>query len=194
MEQQELFPPVLENDRCRLELLSQLHFQPLLEIAEDQPDLLRYSPSAFGDENRLREYFETAFEARGIGSRFAYAIYDRQQQRWAGSSSFGNIALEHKRLEIGWTWVRKELQGSGLNNAVKELMLKHAFRALGCLRVEFKTDARNNASRRALEKLGAVYEGCLRKHTRLPDGFHRDTVYYSILVEEWDVLRQKALK
>ncbi|MEL7220939.1 MAG: GNAT family protein [Bacteroidota bacterium] len=181
---------ILENDRSRLEPLTEEHFSELLPIALAHPDLLRYSPSAFGNEAHLKAYFGAALVAKALEERYPFAIFDKQTQQYAGSTSFGNISNTHQRLEIGWTWITPALQRTGLNRNNKLLMLSYGFETLDFKRIELKSDSRNEQSRRAMEAIGATYEGELRSHTLMPDGFRRSTVYYSILREEWvDVKR-----
>lgn len=185
---------VLENTRTRLEPLTEDHLPHLLPIALGYPDLLRYSPSCFGDEESFRAYLGNALVGRALEERYPFAIFDKGADRYAGSTSFGNIDNDHQRLEIGWTWIDPELQRTGLNRANKFLMLRYAFETLGFERVAFKSDSRNDASRRAMEAIGAIFEGELRKHTRMPDGFRRNTVYYSMLREEWTEVKEKVFE
>ncbi len=111
--------------------------------------------------------------------------------RAVGSSRFGDIDLPSERLEIGWTWLAPSRWRTALNSEVKLLQLTHAFDELGAGRVALKTDGRNAQSQAAIERLGAVREGVLRRHMRLPDGHIRDTVYYSILRDEWPAIRER---
>ena len=182
---------ILENDRVRLEPLQESHFSALLPICEQAPKLLQYSPSAFGTAGHLQAYIEQALAARRNEQRYPFATYDKQLGQMVGSTSFGNVSNPHRRLEIGWTWITPQVQRSGLNRKAKLLQLSYAFETLGFARVEFKADARNEASRRAMEGIGATFEGCLRSHTLMQDGFRRDTVYYSILQEEWPMVKQE---
>jgi RimJ/RimL family protein N-acetyltransferase len=101
------------------------------------------------------------------------------------------IAPEHRRLEIGWTWVGRDHQRSGTNREAKLLQLTHAFETLGAERVEFKTHARNLASRAALLGIGATFEGVLRHHTIMPDGSNRDSAFYGILAGEWPAVKAR---
>jgi RimJ/RimL family protein N-acetyltransferase len=181
---------ILENDRSRLEPLTEAHFEALLPIALAHPDLLRYSPSPFGTEASLKAYFGAALMAKALEERYPFAIFDKQSGKYAGTTSFGNVADTHKRLEIGWTWVDADLQRTGLNRNNKFLMLRYGFETLDFERIEFKADSRNENSRRAMEAIGATYEGELRSHMVMPDGFRRNTVYYSILKEEWAGIKQ----
>jgi RimJ/RimL family protein N-acetyltransferase len=121
----------------------------------------------------------------------AWATVERASDRAVGSTRFGDIAPEHGRVEIGWTWIAPSRQRSAVNTEAKLLQLTYAFDTLGAGRVALKTDLRNERSQRAIERLGAVREGVLRRHLRLPDGHVRDTVYYSILADEWPAVRAR---
>ena len=176
---------LLEDERVRLEPLQMTHLEPLSHIAINFPKLLKYSPSPFGSQEKLKEYIQGALLARSQQTRYPLAIFDKSTQTYVGSTSFGAVSNFDRRLEIGWTWLNPAQQGTGLNQQCKQLLLSFAFETLGFERVEFKTDSRNKQSRRAIEKTGASFEGELRNHTLLPDGFRRNTVYYSILAAEW---------
>jgi len=176
---------ILENDRVRLAPLSLEHMEALLPISIAYPDLLRHSPSPFGAEVLFRENVDQAIQARENKQRYSFVIFDKKTSRYAGSTSYGNISMKVLRLEIGWTWLYKAAQGTGLNKQCKFLLLSYAFNKLGMQRVEFKADRRNVQSRKAMEKIGAVYEGMLRSHTLMRDGHRKNTVYYRILRSEW---------
>ncbi len=171
----------LENQRLRLQPIACLQdAEPLRSLGLTEPELANYSPSYWRDDTSFDVYFET-----GIESRIPFSIFDKACDTFAGSTSFGNVDATSQRLEIGWTWIGKTFQRTGLNRQMKFLMLQYAFDILRIKRVEFKADARNQQSRQALQGIGAVYEGCLRSHTVMQDGFRRDTVYYSVLASEW---------
>ena len=108
-----------------------------------------------------------------------------------GSTRFGAIAPEHRRVEIGWTFVGRNWQRGPVNTAAKLLLLTHAFERLNCLRVELKTDSRNAASRTAIRRIGAVEEGTFRRHLICADGHFRDTIYFSIIAEEWTTVKDQ---
>ncbi len=180
---------ILENDRIKLRSLVPDDLNNLLPIAHKNPDLLRYSPSSIGTQAQLKSYIETALLQRSQGIRYPFISFDKKAQAYAGCTSYGNISNANDRVEIGWTWIGREYQGTGLNKAQKHLMLSYAFDELGMQRVELKTDTRNQQSRRAMEKIGATAEGVLRSHTLMSDGFRRDTIYYSILASEWPNIR-----
>ncbi|MFT6981636.1 MAG: RimJ/RimL family protein N-acetyltransferase [Crocinitomicaceae bacterium] len=176
---------ILENEKVKLEPLQMSHFNELATISSEHPNLLQHSPSLFGTDENLKSYIADAIQQRELGNRFAFAIYDKSNKRFIGSSSYGAISHHDKKLEIGWTWIDKAVQGSGLNKQVKFLMLDYAFNTLEMERVEFKTDSRNIQSKKALVKIGATFEGELRRHMLMPDGFRRTSSYYSILKSEW---------
>ena len=177
---------VLEDDRVRLEPLTLKHKDQLLEFALQHPNLLEFSPSQIDSESSMVNYIETALQTK---DRLAFVIYDKKHQAYAGSTSYGYISNEHKKLQIGWTWINPKFQRSGLNRHCKFLMLQYAFEKLQFNRVEFITDSRNEKSRLAIQKIGGTFEGCLRSHIIMSDGFLRDSVYYSILKEEWPQIK-----
>jgi len=121
----------------------------------------------------------------------AWATVDAASGRGIGSTRFGDIAPEHGRVEIGWTWIAPSHQRTAANTEAKLLQLGYAFDDLGATRVALKTDGRNERSQAAIERLGAVREGVLRRHLRLPDGYLRDTVYFSILSGEWPAVKAR---
>lgn len=180
---------ILENERVRLEPLDWKHFEALLPIALRYPDLLQYSPSEFGTEAALKAYFEVSFNLKAQRLRYLFVIFDKTRQAYAGSTTYLNISEANQRLEIGATWIGRDFQRTGLNRNCKFLLMQCAFENLGCERVAFRTDKRNATSRKAIEGVGGIYEGMLRSHTIMPDGYRRDTVCYSVLREEWNGIR-----
>ncbi|TDQ32981.1 GNAT family N-acetyltransferase [Zeaxanthinibacter enoshimensis] len=181
---------VLESSRVKLSPMKEEHLDDLLPIALKYPDLLQFSPSPFGTKPALEEYIAVALKERDTGRRYPFVILDKVSGKIAGSSSFGNISLKDKRLDIGWTWLAREVQGTGLNRHCKFLMLSYAFETLEMEKVEFRIDSRNSRSRRAVEKIGGVQEAELRSHTVMTDGYRRNTVIYGILREEWPGIKK----
>jgi RimJ/RimL family protein N-acetyltransferase len=182
---------VLENERALLRPMKEEDWDELLPVALADPTLVQYSPSQIHSEGLLKKYIRQALSDRETNFRYAFTIFDKAANRVAGSSSFGSLSNKDKRVEIGWTWIGREFQKTGLNRACKSLMLQYVFETLQFERLEFRTDERNEASRTAIEKIGGQFEGVLRSHMLMPDGFRRNTVYYSILREEWPVLKAK---
>ena len=109
----------------------------------------------------------------------------RSSGRAIGSTRFGNIEPTHRRIEIGWTWIGRPWQRTVINTEAKYLMLRHAFEEWKCIRVELKTNAKNVRSRAAIARIGGKEEGTLRRHMINADGSYRDSVYFSILDDEW---------
>ena len=175
----------LEDERVTIERLTMKHFETLLPIALAWPDLLRYSPSEFGTETALRSYIENATHLQQQNEKYSFVIYDKNTKSYAGSTSYMNISNKDRRLEIGSTWIGKSFQRTGLNRHCKYLLLDHAFEVLQFERVAFRTDSRNVQSQTAIQAIGAKYEGTLRNHMLMPDGYRRNTVCYSILKNEW---------
>ena len=176
--------PHLENEFVKLTLLDLSNYKHLSEIAKTK-DLIYYSPSDISTEEKLKDYVQIAVDGYYHKTTIPFIIYDKIKQAFAGSTRFGLINWHNKVLHIGWTWIGKEFQGSGLNKHIKFLMLQYAFENLGFDKVEFRIDERNIRSRKAVEKLGATLEGILRKDTLMIDGFKRSTCCYGILKEEW---------
>lgn len=184
---------ILENDRARLRPITTADIGNLIGLTSQQKDLLQYSPNPVHTEPLLKKYIEKAVEERRLYNRYTFCVFDKIQNGYAGSTSFLNVSTVNDRLEIGGTWYGKQFQRTGLNRNCKFLMLEYAFKTLGAARVEFRTDERNTASRRAIEKIGGQFEGLLRSHTLMYDGFRRNTVCYSILKPEWALLQKDFL-
>lgn len=185
---------VLENERALLRPVQEEDIENLLSIAIADPRLLQYSPAPVYSKELLAKYIHQAISLRNLHQRYTFTVFDKRENAYAGSTSFLNISNTDSRLEIGATWYGKLFQGSGLNKECKYLLLNYAFDTLGAERVELKTDERNIASRKAIEKIGGKFEGILRSHTLLYDGFRRNTVYYGILKDEWNKSKDQFLK
>ena len=185
---------LLENSRALLRPLAISDFDNLIAVALEDKNLLQYSPKPIHSEELLKQYLDNAVAERKNNNRYPFIIFDKQANGYVGSTSFGNVSNIDKRIEIGWTWLGKEFQKTGLNRNCKFLLLSYAFDELEFERVELKTDERNQQSRTAIEKLGATYEGALRSHMVVGDGFRRNTVYYSILRNEWGKMKGNFLK
>ncbi|MDQ4120316.1 MAG: GNAT family N-acetyltransferase [Acidobacteriota bacterium] len=175
----------LEGKFVRLEpLLLDKHFADLCEVGLDA-DIWQWSPRQIKSEADLKHYIETALdeELRGVSLPFATIL--KETSKAIGSTRFGSIDAANKRVEIGWTWISPAFHRTFVNTEAKFLMLRHAFETWSCNRVELKTDALNERSRRAILRIGAKEEGVLRKHIVTDSGRLRDTVYFSILDVEW---------
>ena len=183
-----LDPVVLEGTAIRLEPLDQAHAAPLWAVGQDS-EIWRWMPFPVHAEDDRRRLIAGAQHLNQAGSGLGYAVIAKETGEPVGSTGYWNAAPEHRRVEIGATWIAPRWQRAGVNTEAKYLMLRHAFEQLACLRVEFKTDARNTRSREALRRLGATEEGTLRHHMINPGGGLRDSVYYSIIAPEWPSVR-----
>jgi N-acetyltransferase len=175
----------LENSFAILRPLQLSDIGSLQSVATSDKSLLQFSPLPVYTEELLTRYIEKALTDRQNKIRYPFIIFDKSKNAYAGSTSFLNISNVDSRLEIGSTWIGKEFQKTGLNRNCKYLMLSFGFDKLQAEKIEFRTDERNVTSRTAIEKIGGQYEGLLRSHTLMPDGFRRNTVCYSILRSEW---------
>jgi RimJ/RimL family protein N-acetyltransferase len=187
-----LAPITLTGDAVRLEPLSLDHHAALSEVGLD-PALWRWTNVRIATPEDMRAYIEEALRLRDAGSALPFATIDRASGRVVGCTRYGNIDAPNRKLEIGWTFVAPAWQRTRINTEAKFLMLRHAFETLGCIRVELKTHARNEASRRAIARIGAREEGTLRNHMICPDGSFRDTVYFSVIESEWPGVKAALL-
>ncbi len=178
-------PIVLEGRVARLEPLEVRHAEGLAEAATPELFTYHFPPPEFSAAG-FRKMIEYLLS---LGTYCPFAIVARQPDRVVGMTSYLDIRPRDRGLEVGFTWLSKDMQGSLLNPECKYLLFRHAFDDQGAVRVQLKTDLRNLQSQRAIEKLGAVREGVLRQHMVRPDGYIRDTVMYSIIASEWPAVR-----
>jgi RimJ/RimL family protein N-acetyltransferase len=167
-----------------VEPLAERHAEGLWDAAQ-YPEIFSWMPYDVGaDRDTFRSWLADAIE----GPYVSLAVLDAAGAP-IGSTRYLNVRPEHRGLEIGWTWLTPATWRSGANAEAKLLLLEHAFERLGCIRVEFKTDAKNDRSRRALEALPAQFEGIFRKHMLVRGGELRDSAYYAIVDDEWPAVR-----
>ncbi|TBN04438.1 N-acetyltransferase [Hyunsoonleella flava] len=186
-------PITLENNRVKLSPLTLDNYSHLITIGSE-PNLVQYSPSKVDTPKDLKAYVETALEWQDNNTAIPFIVFDKAVNAYAGTSRYMNISWHHSVLEIGATWIGRKFQGTDLNMNMKFLMLQHAFETLNFDKVEFRVDERNMASRKAVEKIGGILEGILRKNVLLTDGFKRNTCCYGILNEEWKGLKTTIFK
>lgn len=175
---------VLKGQGILLRPWEQSDADRVIETVTD-PIIWKYTTEALSSKDDVLRYVTRAIADRSAGQRYSFAIQLEGSETIIGSTSFGSISKKDGRVEIGWTWLAQEYHGKGINTVVKHLLLKYGFEELRAHRIEFKTDNSNPRSCGALEKIGAKRDGVLRSHTLMHDGRYRDTVYYSILNDEW---------
>ena len=175
-------PVQLRGEGVLLELLSQEHAQGLYNRGRSEADWAYLPRTRFIDMADTRQWID---EALAAPAQLPFVIIETGKNKAVGSTRYLNIRPDHRSLEIGWTWLGQEWQRTGINTEVKLLLLSHAFERLGCVRVEFKTDARNLRSQRALERIGAVREGVLRNHMIVQSNYVRDSVFFSVIDSDW---------
>jgi RimJ/RimL family protein N-acetyltransferase len=143
------------------------------------------------EDGAFDAWFDSRLAASERAVEWCFATISRATGEAVGSSSYLAVRPEHDGLEIGWTWLNPSAWRTGANSEAKLLMMSQAFDELGCMRVEFKTDARNERSRTALEGIGATFEGIFRKHMLMPGIGLRDSAYFSITDDEWPGVRER---
>lgn len=186
----DLSPATLTGTVVRLEPLSLRHLDGLAAVGLD-PALWTHTQHDLRTRDDLRAYVEEALAEQRAGTALPFAIVEHGTGTVVGSTRFGNAVPEHRRVEIGWTWIAPAWQRSAVNTEAKYLMLRHAFEHMGARRVELKTSAHNLRSRQAMLRIGATEEGILRQHMIRPDGSNRDSVYFSILDREWPAVKAR---
>jgi RimJ/RimL family protein N-acetyltransferase len=187
-----ILPLTLQGSVVRLEPLRREHARLLWEIAKDDlEDIFRWIPYSMKTPQDFERVIATAFDEQERGESVAFATVERTSGRTVGSTRFMNIDRLNRRVEIGSTWIAPAWQRTALNTEAKYLMLRHAFEVWKCMRVELKTDALNQKSRNAILRIGAKEEGTLRRHLITWSGRVRDTVYFSVLDNEWPEVKAK---
>ncbi len=182
-------PVVLTGKYVRLEPLSVMHVPELTLVGRD-PSIWRYM--LYGEvttEAKMEKWVRELLSRKAAGAAQPFAVIHLASGKVAGATRYLEIRPQHRGLEIGGTWYGVKYQHTAVNTECKYLLLRHAFEKLDAIRVQIKTDTRNQRSRQAIERLGAKFEGVLRNHLILPDGTYRHSAYYSILDEEWPVVK-----
>ncbi|MBI1239158.1 MAG: GNAT family N-acetyltransferase [Alphaproteobacteria bacterium] len=182
-------PVTLANDFIRLEPHEERHRAGLRAAANLDPTIFRYMPGDLSGAN-LDPWFDWTLTVSDGVSQRTFTVIRQADDRVVGSTRYLNIAIPDKRLEIGFTWYARDAWAGPVNPSAKLLLMGHAFETLRFNRVEYKTDARNERSRAAIARLGAVQEGIFRKHMVLPNGYVRDSVYFSVIDSEWPAVKQ----
>ena len=178
-------PVRLTGSVVRLEPLTEAHIPDLAVVGQDEA-IWQYLPYGnINTEAKMSDHVKMLLAKAARGTDLPFAVVLLESNQPIGCSRYLEIREDHRALEIGGTWYGRAYQRSGVNTECKYLLLKHAFETLGCIRVQFKTDARNQRSQKSLERIGAVREGTLRQQMITAEGHVRDSTYYSILESEW---------
>jgi RimJ/RimL family protein N-acetyltransferase len=187
----EVMPVILQGKHVRLEPMNEVHTPALAEIGIGQSfwDFMVYGEIKTVDD--MSNWVLDILSRAEKGTDLPFVVIHLASGRVAGATRYLNIMPNDRGLEIGGTWYGPEFQRTAVNSECKYLLLQHAFETLACIRVQLKTDLRNERSQKAIERIGAVKEGVLRNHMILPDGHYRHSVYYSILDTEWPAVKQR---
>jgi len=181
--------------RCvRLEPLHASHAEALFPEA-DEPEIWRYMPyGAVSTVEALRAVIVDLLGRQAKGTDLCFVTIAQSSGRPIGMTRFMNIDPANRGVEIGGTWLGRTHRRTAANTEAKFLMMRHAFEVWGCIRVQIRTDVRNERSQRAVERLGFVREGVLRKNMLMPDGYHRSSVFYSVIDDEWPAIRARLTR
>jgi RimJ/RimL family protein N-acetyltransferase len=177
-------PVTLAGTYVRLEPLTLDHLPALCKVGLEER-IWQWTANIVKTEADLEKYVRIALEEQARGTAVPFVTIEKKDDTVVGSTRFANIDVINRKAEIGWTWINPVWQRTALNTEAKLLMLTHAFEEWGCIRVELKTDANNQQSRVAIERIGGVQEGILRNHMITESGRYRDSVYFSIIDSEW---------
>jgi RimJ/RimL family protein N-acetyltransferase len=180
---------ILETHRVQLRIMNKedkASLQPLTQ----SPGIWQYFTKNLADPEELHEWMDEASRDREQGKRVPFVIIDKDERVICGCTSLGNISFYDKRIEIGWTWLGERFIGTGINRQAKFALLSYAFDVMQFERVEIKTDNLNDRAKVALRKIGAKEEGILRSHMLMQNNRRRDSVYYSILKNDWNGVKR----
>ena len=178
----------LETPRVRLRLLERADLQHFSAISKDK-EIWKYFTKDLSEVSAMEQWIDEALAERIIGKRMPFTVIDNDTKAISGSTSFGNISFYDKRIEIGWSWLGTGHIGTGVNRHAKFALLSFAFEVMKMQRVEVKTDNLNERAKAALIKIGMKPEGVLRSHMLMHSNRRRDSIYYSVLNEEWEYVK-----
>jgi len=179
------YPTTLTGQTVHLISLERTHFAELEALSKDKR-IWEFYPFDVSGSEKFMSTFENALTEREKGNQFPFVIFHKQQNRLIGSTRYLDIQRQHKKLEIGWTWLHPDYWATEVNLECKLLLLTHCFEELKTIRVQLKSDENNLRSRKAIEKIGARFEGILRNDMIKDNGTKRNSAYYSIIDEEWE--------
>jgi RimJ/RimL family protein N-acetyltransferase len=185
---------VLEDDRVILRPIIIEDIDQLANYVMNEPELWKYSLVAINKVEDLKGYIEAAIDSRNNKTAYPFIVFDKQLNKYVGSTRFYDMQLSFETTQLGYTWYSKEVWGTGLNQHCKYLLLQFAFDQMGFKRVEFRADNDNKRSITAMQKIGCTIEGVLRSHLPKPDGTRRDSIVLSITKEEWEQKVKNLIK
>lgn len=176
---------ILEDERVLLRPVKEDDWSNFANLPETSPEIWQYSLMAIQKTEDLKAYFQEAMMNRKNGNSYAFIVFDKLTRSFVGCTRFYDIQLKYQSTQLGYTWYKTSVWGSGLNTHCKYLLLQLAFEQLGFERVEFRADNDNKRSIAAMQKIGCTIEGILRSHLPKPNGERRDSIVLSILKKEW---------
>jgi RimJ/RimL family protein N-acetyltransferase len=185
---------ILEDERVRLRPLHSLDATELAIYVSTQTEIWTYSLVAINEVADLQGYIDTAIESRKNKTAYPFIVFDKQLNKYVGSTRLYDVQLNFETTQLGYTWYSKEVWGTGLNTHCKFLLLHFAFEQMKFKRVEFRADSDNKRSIAAMQKIGCTVEGVLRSHLPKPDGTRRDSIVLSITHQEWEQKVKSLLK
>lgn len=183
----------LETKIITLRPIQESDFDSFLQLAQDQ-EMWQYFALNLSEADQLKKFMNTAFQDIDAGTRIAFTILESSTGRIAGSTSLMNISLHDLRLEIGGSWLGKEFRGTQMNRHAKYAMMKYCFEELKIERVEFKTDVLNERAKQGLRKIGGIEEGVFRSHMTMWNNRRRDSIYFSVIKNEWPEVKERLFK
>jgi len=190
----EIQPVTLTGRVVRLEVLSRSHVPELTKAGQDENIWRHMVYGTIQTQSQMLKLVEELIQRQEKGTDLPFAVIHLATNQAIGMTRYMDIRPQDRALEIGGTWYAPSYQRTAVNTESKLLLLTNAFEVIGCIRVQFKTDSRNMRSQQALGRIGAVREGVLRSHMVLPDGYIRDSVYYSIIASEWPQVKANLIK
>ncbi|MHA4088063.1 GNAT family N-acetyltransferase [Bacillus cereus] len=182
------------NDRATLRLMHVNDVASLFTIVEGNKEIWMYLISIMDSYQDMEQYVQVALKGFEEGTDLPFVVVDQKTNEIVGSTRLYSISNDNKTVELGQTWYHPSVHRTSINTECKYMLLQYAFEELQMLRVQIKTDLRNEKAQRAIERLGAVKEGVLRNERKLPHGYIRDAVVYSIIASEWPVIKEQLLQ
>ncbi|ANV74302.1 MULTISPECIES: GNAT family N-acetyltransferase [Bacillus cereus group] len=184
----------LVNDRAMLRLMQVNDIESLFNIVEGNKEVWTYLIAKMDSYQDMEHYVQVAIKGFEGETDLPFVVVDQKTNEIVGSTRLYSISNDNKTVELGQTWYHPSVHRTSINTECKYMLLQYAFEELHMLRVQIKTDLRNEKAQRAIERLGAVKEGVLRNERQLPNGYVRDAVVYSIIASEWPVIKEQLLQ